>query len=223
MPTDETEHTKPGRTRDHRDRPLRVDPKSLAPNKALCNGLFVPYESLTRPRLLAALRRLADLAEAEGIVLELSLYGGAVFTLVYGSRETTRDVDGVIRPETEGRRLAARVAREQELPDDWLSADVAQFLAAREEKRRVLEKDFGPGLRVTAPTAAYLLALKLKASRPRLPGYAGDEDDIAFLVRKIRPKSLHEVEELFARFFPDDALPDRTKVLVERVIKEAKQ
>jgi hypothetical protein len=182
----------------------------------------MPYEALTRTRLLAALRRLAELAEEEGIALELSLYGGAVFTLVYGSRDTTRDVDGLIRPESEGRRLAARVAREQELPDDWLSADVAQFLAAREEKRRVLEKDFGSGLRVTAPTAAYLLALKLKASRPRLPGYAGDEADIEFLLRKIRPKSLQEVEELFARFFPDDGLPERTKLLVERVIRETK-
>lgn len=182
----------------------------------------MPYESLTRPRLLAALRRLAELAAAEGLKLELSLYGGAVFTLVYGSRDTTRDVDGLVRPEAEGRRLAARVAREQELPEDWLSADVAQFLAAKEEKRRVLENDFGPGLRVTAPTAAYLLALKLKASRPRLPGYAGDEADIEFLLRKLRPKSLREVEDLFERFFPDDVLPERTKLLVERVVTEKK-
>ena len=49
----------------------------------------MPYEQLTKARLKAALRRLSDLATAEGIVLELALYGGAVFTLVYGSRETT--------------------------------------------------------------------------------------------------------------------------------------
>jgi len=182
----------------------------------------VPYVPLTRVRLTTALRRLAELAQEEGITLELSLYGGAVFTLVYASRESTRDVDGLIRPEAEGRRLAQRVAAEQGLPTDWLSGDVAQFLADREEKRRVLTGEFGSGLRVTAPTAAYLLALKLRASRPRLPGYIGDEADIEFLLRKIRPQSLEEVEALYERFFPHDVLPDRTRSLVQRVIKEAK-
>ena len=180
----------------------------------------MPYVQLNRIRLTAALRRLAELATEEKIVLELSLYGGAVFTLVYGSRESTRDVDGLIRPELEGKRLARRVAQEQDLPSDWLSGDVAQFLADREEKRRVLEGEFGNGLRVTAPTAAYLLALKLRASRPRLPGYIGDEADIEFLLRKLRPKSLDAVEELYGRFFPHDVLPDRTRGLIQRVIKE---
>ena len=58
----------------------------------------MPYESLNKARLTRALRRLGDLAHAKGLVLELSMYGGAVFTLVYGSREATRDVDGLIRP-----------------------------------------------------------------------------------------------------------------------------
>lgn len=191
--------------------------------KSSRNGLFMPYRPLSRPRLTAALRRLAELARAEGITLELSLYGGAVFTLVYASRESTRDVDGLIRPKAEGDRLARRVAEEQDLPADWLSDDVAQFLADREEKRRVLDGEFGAGLRVTAPTAAYLLALKLRASRPRLPGYAGDEADIEFLLRKIKPRSLADVEELFARFFPHDALPDRTKALIKRVIRGTKK
>ncbi len=91
----------------------------------------MPYLPLSRPRLTAALRRLAELARAEGITLELSLYGGAVFTLVYASRESTRDVDGLIRPKAEGDRLARKVAEEQDLPADWLSDDVAQFPGGR--------------------------------------------------------------------------------------------
>lgn len=182
----------------------------------------MPYEALSRARLLAALRRLGALAQAEGLVLEVSLYGGAVFTLVYGSREATRDVDALVRPAKEAARLAAVVAREQDLPEDWLSDRVRQFLADKEEKRRVQEIDFGSGLRVSTPTAAYLLALKLRASRPRLPGYAGDEDDIECLLKKIRPKSLAEVEKIYERFFPHDALPDRTRVLVKRILKEVK-
>ena len=133
----------------------------------------MPYEALDQNRLRQALRRLGDLAVAEGVELELSLYGGAVFTLVYGSRDSTKDVDGIIRPTEVGRKLAAEVAREQGLPDDWLNGDVAQFLAEREERRPYPKDDLGPGLVVTIPTAAYLLALKLRACRPpfaRLPG-----------------------------------------------------
>lgn len=65
----------------------------------------MPYEALSPTRIRRALRRLSELATAEGIVLELALYGGAVFTLVYGSRETTKDVDGIIRPHEAGIRL----------------------------------------------------------------------------------------------------------------------
>lgn len=180
----------------------------------------MPYEALTKTRLLSALRRLGELAQAKGLVLEISLYGGAVFTLVYGSRDTTKDVDALIRPATEGKRLAVAVAREQGLPEDWLNDHVRQFVAAREQKRPLTEQEFGPGLRVSAPTAAYLLALKLRACRPRLPGYAGDEEDIAFLLRKIRPKSLAAVEETFDRFFPEDDLGDRARALVARLLKE---
>jgi hypothetical protein len=180
----------------------------------------MPYEALTTSRLLSALRRLGKLAQDKGVILEISLYGGAVFTLVYGTRDTTKDVDALIRPETEGKRLAAIVAREQGLPEDWLNDHVRQFLAAKEQKRRITEHEFGPGLKVSAPTAAYLLALKLRACRPRLPGYAGDEEDIGFLLKKIRPKSLAAVEETFGRFFPEDDLSDRARAVVERLLQE---
>jgi hypothetical protein len=58
------------------------------------------------------LRRLEELAREEKVTLEVSLYGGAVFTLVYGSREATKDVDAVVRPSEIAVTLAVRVAKE---------------------------------------------------------------------------------------------------------------
>lgn len=180
----------------------------------------MPYERLTKTRLTAALRRLGELAHARGLVLELSLYGGAVFTLVYGSRESTRDVDGLIRPAAAAEPLIAQVSREHNLPPDWLNADVRQFLAPKEEKRVWTDADFGPGLRITLPTAAYLLALKLRACRSPLPGFAGDEGDIRFLLRRLRPKSYGDVVAGFERFFPG-AVPDESaEALVRRILPE---
>jgi len=180
----------------------------------------VPNEALTRARLVQALRRLAALAAAEGLVLELALYGGAVFTLVYHSRAVTKDVDGVLRPAAAGRRLARRVAAEQDLPEDWLNDDVRQFLSPHGKRRAYPGKEFAPGLTITIPTAAYLLALKLNSCRQPLPGDEGDEADIRFLLRKVRPASVSAMEEIHHRFFPGDGLSDRALDLVEEFLKD---
>jgi len=180
----------------------------------------MPYEFLNKVRLTQALRRLSELATAEGLVLELALYGGAVFTLVYGSREATKDVDGIIKPAAAGARLIKQVAAEQNLTEDWLNDNVRQFLSPHGECRPWPTKDFAPGLQVTIPTVAYLLALKLKASRPALPGAPGDEPDIRFLLRKIKPANLEAVDAIYEKFFPGDALHDTARAIVIRVLTE---
>jgi hypothetical protein len=104
----------------------------------------MPYEPWDQTRLTQALRRLGELAMAEGIELELSVYGGAVLTLVYGSRDSTKDVDALIRPSDIGHRLSRQVAREQDLPEDWISADVAQFLSEQEANARCRRRPLVP-------------------------------------------------------------------------------
>lgn len=177
----------------------------------------MPYQPLNRARLTQALRRLGELAREQKVTLELSLYGGAVFTLVYGSRDATKDVDAVVRQGELAKTLAAKVAGELNLPDDWLNDDVKQFLAEKEAKRQLTEIDLGEGLRVSVPTAGYLLAMKLRACRPPLPGYAGDYGDIRFLVRKMEISSVKAAETIHDKFFPHDELSD----LAREVIKDA--
>jgi predicted nucleotidyltransferase len=179
----------------------------------------VPYESLSRARITQALRRLGELAREQGKTLEVSLYGGAVFTLVYGSRETTKDVDAVVRQSEISGVLVSRVARELSLPDDWLNDDVKQFLAEKEAKRELPQSDFGEGLRVSVPTAAYLLAMKLRACRPPLPGYSGDYGDIRFLVEKMQIGSVEVAESIHDTFFPHDVLTDAAKEVIKSAIK----
>ena len=179
----------------------------------------MPYENLTRSQVTRALRRLGELAEERKVTLEISLYGGAVFMLVYGSREATKDVDAVVRQSEIGKTLAAKVATELKLPDDWLNEDVKQFLAEKEAKRTLPEGDFGAGIRIAVPTAAYLLAMKLRACRPPLPGFAGDYGDIRFLVRKMGIKSVEEAESIHDNFFPHDALAAEARAVVKGAIQ----
>jgi hypothetical protein len=181
----------------------------------------VPYDPLTKSLITRALRRLGELAQLEGVILEVSLYGGAVFTLVYGSRDSTKDVDALVQPTEIARKLALQVAKELELPEDWINDHVRQFLSEKEAKRPWDEGEFGAGLQVSVPTAAYLLALKLRACRPPLPGYVGDYDDIRFLLGKMELCSFSEVEAVFDRFFPHDVFSDAQKEVIEQLLKEA--
>jgi predicted nucleotidyltransferase len=160
------------------------------------------------------LRRLGELAHEQKVTLEVSLYGGAVFTLVYGSRDATKDVDAVVRQSELAKKLAVKVADELGLAEDWLNDHVKQFLAEKEAKRQLTGSDFGEGIRISVPTAAYLLAMKLRACRPPLPGYAGDYGDIRFLIKKMEIGSVEDAEAIHDKFFPHDVLSDAAKEVV---------
>lgn len=62
--------------------------------------------------------------------------------------------------------------------------------------------------------------MKLKASRPPLLGYPGDEPDIRFLLHRIKPDSLETVDEIFERFFPGEILHEYARNLVVRLLSE---
>ena len=162
------------------------------------------------------------LAREKGVTLEVSLYGGAVFTLVYGSRDATKDIDALVRPATIAKKLAKKVATELDLPEDWLNDNVKQFLAEKEAKRELAGDEFGVGLRISVPTAQYLLAMKLRACRPPLPGYAGDYADIRLLVTKMNLKSVEAAEAIHDKFFPHDALSETAKEVVSSALKPSK-
>jgi hypothetical protein len=178
----------------------------------------VPYKSLNKTQITNALRRLGELAVANGTVLEVSLYGGAVFTVLYGTRDSTKDVDAIVNPSDLARELSAKVASELDLPADWLNDDVRFFLADKEAKRKLEGGEFGDGLNVSVPTAAYLLAMKLRASRPPQPGHPGDYADIEFLLKKMELSSLADAERVYENFFPHNALSDSARDAVRLAI-----
>jgi predicted nucleotidyltransferase len=79
---------------------------------------------LTAQDILAALERLGQLAQAHGQTIRLLLVGGAVMTVVYQARPSTRDVDAVILAPHEARlvrALARMIAAERGWPDAWLN------------------------------------------------------------------------------------------------------
>lgn len=171
---------------------------------------------------MAALKLLGHHAQAEGVKLEVGLYGGTALMLALNARDATKDVDAIIRPSEIGRRLAARVGAELGLPDDWLNEDVKQFVSEKDRAGMIpLEQVDIDGVSIKRPSASYLLAMKVLACRTPLPGYAGDVDDIAFLCRKMNIRTMEEIEKHLERFYPHEVLTDRARAVLAGILPSA--
>lgn len=119
---------------------------------------------LTKPELIEALKRLGEMAAQRGERVQLLLLGGSVMVLVFGTRQTTRDVDVVVlAPEAaQVRELAFLVAQEKGWSADWLNDAAKGFVVGRSDGPVILS---APGLEVRRPSFEQLLAMKLCAWR----------------------------------------------------------
>lgn len=126
---------------------------------------------------------------------EIIVVGGAALVLLFGARETTKDVDvRVLKPATAVlRAAAARVARQLDLPEDWLNDAAKGFLVGITEGPVLYESAF---LLARAPSTAQLLAMKLAAWRDAI-----DRDDAGLLLSKMTG-SMREVWASVEPFVP---------------------
>jgi hypothetical protein len=132
---------------------------------------------------------------------EIVVVGGAALVLLFGARETTKDVDvQFLKPAAAVLRgAAARVARQLGLPEDWLNDAAKGFLVGVTEGPVLYESDY---LVARAPSTAQLLAMKLAAWRDAI-----DRDDARLLLSKMAG-SMQEVWVAVEPFVP---APQRDK------------
>ena len=148
------------------------------------------------------------------VVGEVGLPGGAVMCLVFQARESTRDVDAVFAPTREIREAARSVARTYDVPDDWLNDAAKGFVVSSPPRIQVLDL---PNLRVWAPTAEYMLAMKCVSARFD----THDSGDVAFLIRHLGLVAPEQAFERIARYYPHERVPARARFLVEELLDGA--
>ena len=136
-------------------------------------------ERLGRDEITVALKALAaELPEGEAV--ELVVVGGAALVLLYGARETTKDVDAfTLSAGTASavREAARRVAGRLALPQDWLNDGAKGFVHGMAIGDVILKAG-----RLTVLTLAphQLLAMKLSAWRDDV-----DVADAALLLSRL--------------------------------------
>lgn len=130
--------------------------------------------------------------------------------LAFDARRSTRDVDAVFHPKTEVYEAARRVASGLGLPEDWLNDAVKGYVPGVDPSAiPVFEK---PGLAVSAASARFMLAMKLRAARVEL-----DASDIEFLANLLGLSSAKEVLEVGIERFGEEGMPVRARFLVDEL------
>lgn len=120
---------------------------------------------INEDQIKQALQRLGELAVENGENIELIVVGGAAMVLAYQARLATHDVDVAILAPGEAkkvRKMAATIADEQQLPEDWLNDGAKGYLVGLSQGKILFS---APGIVVKRPSVAQLLAMKLSAWR----------------------------------------------------------
>ena len=136
---------------------------------------------LTREVIVGALELLADRLEPDEPRVDLIVVGGAAMVLLFGARQSTKDVDAFqldMDAKPRVAEAAASVAIALDLPGDWLNDAARGYVHGLSVGPVLLET---PTLRVRTLSSTQLLAMKLSAWRDDV-----DIDDARRLLTECR-------------------------------------
>lgn len=141
---------------------------------------------------------------------EVGICGGAVMCLVFQARQATKDVDAIFEPSAEIRKAVKMIAHREGLPENWLNDAAKTYFHVDPPKENILELSH---LKVWAPRADYMLAMKCLAAR--FDTY--DKDDVIFLIEYLGLKTAEQVFRLIEKYYPHSHIPPRTQFFVEEL------
>lgn len=144
---------------------------------------------------------------------EIGIVGGAVMCLVYNARAITRDVDAIFEPSEIIRKLAKKIAEDEGLPDNWINDAVKAYIQPGFLREEVLALSH---LKVWAPEAKYMLAMKCISSRFD----TSDGDDIRFLINHLSLTDSKQVFDIIEDYYPKNRIEAKTQFFVEELFEE---
>jgi hypothetical protein len=151
-----------------------------------------------------------------GVTGEICIVGGAAMVLAFGSRESTRDIDALVMAPASVRTAAEQLAEANGLPTDWLNDGAKGFASGQPtEIKEILKFSH---LRVVAPSAEYILAMKCLAARVGLDEH--DKEDAKFLIKNLGFRSVRQVMEIVEKYYPKERIPAKTQYFIQEACDE---
>ena len=150
-------------------------------------------------------------ARGGGVRGEIVSCGGAVMCLVFNARESTKDVDAVFSATLEMRDARKILADKLVVPEDWLNDAAKGYFLSQPPVHDVVELS---NLRVWAPQADYMLAMKCVSARFD----SHDLDDTKFLLQHLKVSSVEEASRIIEQYYPRKVIPATTQFLLEELL-----
>jgi hypothetical protein len=170
----------------------------------------------SKAELERMLSLLNEQLQKNGVTGEVCVVGGAAMILAFGSRESTRDIDALAIAPASVRTAVAQIAEANGFPQNWLNDGAKGFASGQStELKEILKFSH---LRVVAPPAEYILAMKCLAARVGLDEH--DKEDTKFLIKHIGLRSANAVLEIVEKYYPKERIPAKTQYFIQEVCDE---
>jgi hypothetical protein len=183
-------------------------------------------QSFTRENLDCCLKELAKefrRKNGDKIPAEITLVGGVSILINYGFRETTYDMDAIIKSSSVMKEAINAVGDRLGLPTGWLNTD---FMNTRSYTPKLMEhskyyKTFSNILQIRTVSAEYLVAMKLMAGRQ----YKNDLSDIIGILieQEERGDALTLVrikKAVYDLYDSYDRIPENSRVFIESIYEK---
>ena len=170
--------------------------------------------ALSKQEIHRLLELLNDELLTSSVHGSIYLVGGAVMCLVYGARDSTKDLDGYFEPTRTIREAAARVAARAGVDEHWLNDGAKGYFSESGSFSPFLELS---NLEVLCADAKYLLAMKCLAMR--IGEEFQDLDDIRYLLRHLGVRSYEHALEIIGQYYPADRFPPKTLYALEEILQ----
>ncbi len=162
---------------------------------------------LNKERLLEIFPYLNERLLENQLQLEITIYGGAVMTMIYDNRPATKDIDCVFS-DTNFKildNILNLVKFTFNLPDGWINEDIKGPLEAIIREDKETYKVYSH-LKILKPKAEQLLAMKILAARPEP---AKDFIDAYILCKELGIQTKAELLQIISDYLPLKLLGER--------------
>lgn len=175
-------------------------------------------EKVSKELFLEILEVLDKKLEENRLELTLNIYGGTVMMACFDARPATKDVDALFETSPIIDNILLDIAETYSLHKDWINQDIKEPLKyVKQENLKEIYKF--RNLKVLAPSAEQMLAMKILSARPE--PYR-DFSDAEYLIKYLKIETLEQVMNIFDKYIGRRYLGDRQKMFLNYIGKDLK-
>lgn len=173
---------------------------------------MAPQRELGVDQLRELLIELGRRLQAKGVEATIYIVGGAAIALEFDTRRVTADIDAVFHPSTTVLEETQAMAKELDLPTNWLNNNAASFVPGNDHEAPILDV---PGISVSVASSEHLMAMKMASFRP-----GTDLTDLDLLFRHLHITTAEQAADLALEIYGEYSvvLPHRDELLLSAQI-----